>query len=733
MLGWMLTHADEPLDQLVSYDQPACTVKQLLADLSRQTGITLFAPSPLDTEIVLVSVQKMPLKTLMEHLATVADGKWFKQPNGSYHLVRPPKLARERREQDNAQILAGLQRALRRKEPESMVEPLTEARVRQICEQIKTLMQEIERQNITREFEGQNILDWEHPLIDSLAEQAEPLDVGQRLIIRLVRQLDLRRLLAIPVGERRVFSNERGRYLEPFGFEVGSLLAQYQREAQWVYQVWTHPIDGIDAQRVEQFRYIVGDHTRRQEPPQAPLTRLYLGVGRSSPTEFSFDAVLVSEDLRQGVQGSSWWLGLEEEEDSNKAPSQSDSKPSQSETVQKPAVQVEWSELSRQFIEAYRAIERTAEPVAFPDVLDPAKVEPLSLVPSDVLRTYARQKGKPIIALIPDSLAWWLGNAVSEPNTLQGYLEFLHWDTDLQEREDVILLKPRWSPYQWGQRVDRLALSRWMQQLRQRGYPKLEDYLAVLQMYEQSGFANMVIPVYQSLTLPADDILEWIQGRHFSNRLSAKQLAYLQEGGQLTMKELSPVQREQLLRDIYFGYAELARVSPADGRPPAPVEGEEQEIAEVSLPHVFYSDGLPANLIIRLAREPSEVRDAFDVFNMGVFTTRRAGVWSGFRSIMNIAHDIHYAENPSLGGPLTYMQERANYYKTASLMPARRKPFRLEVRLGQRHAIYLTSRYYGMDLADYELLNEGKPATLDTLPDELKAKLERYLKLLKRE
>jgi hypothetical protein len=122
---------------------------------------------------------------------------------------------------------------------------LTEAQVRQIFQQIKRQMQEIESQEISNP--------WEHPLIESLEKQVRQLDVGRRLIIRLVRRLDLRRLLAIPVGERRVFSNVRGRYLEPFGFEVGSLLAEYQREARWVYQFWTHPLDGFDEEWVKRF------------------------------------------------------------------------------------------------------------------------------------------------------------------------------------------------------------------------------------------------------------------------------------------------------------------------------------------------------------------------------------------------------------------------------------------------------------------------------------------------
>jgi hypothetical protein len=160
----------------------------------------------------------------------------------------------------------------------------------------------------------------------------------------------------------------------------------------------------------------------RREPPQSPLTRLYLAVTRSAPDMFNFGIVLVSEDLKQGVEGSFWWYEwyeFDKEGGSDEDKPKSDSKPSPSEASQPSVVQVEWSELSRQFIEAYRAVERTAEPIAFADVVDPAKVEPLSLVPTDVLRAYARQKGKPVIALIPDSLVWWLVGAVGGRDMLQ--------------------------------------------------------------------------------------------------------------------------------------------------------------------------------------------------------------------------------------------------------------------------------------------------------------------------
>jgi hypothetical protein len=80
MLGWCI---DDPLQQRVSYDKPGQTLKSLLRDLSAQTNLKLYAAPPLDTEIVLVAVQDMPLQTLMEHIAYVVDGEWIAEKRAS--------------------------------------------------------------------------------------------------------------------------------------------------------------------------------------------------------------------------------------------------------------------------------------------------------------------------------------------------------------------------------------------------------------------------------------------------------------------------------------------------------------------------------------------------------------------------------------------------------------------------------------------------------------------------
>jgi hypothetical protein len=715
-LGLMRAYPNDPLQQPVHYDQPARTVKQLLADLSHQTGVTLFAPSPIDTEIVLVSVQKMPLQQLMEHLAWVTDGEWFKQPNGSYHLVRTPKLVRERREQDDVRLSVGLQRYLAHEMLKSMVEPLTEQQVRDHCEKIKSLMQEIEAQNLS----GLSL--WRHPQSYRLYHQMRQLNAGERLFVRLVRQLNLRRLLEIPVGERRVFSNRQGRYLLPFGFSVESLLKQYQREAELVYQVWTHPIYGIEAEREGQL--VGGSFPYHQKPPESPLTRLYLVVSRRSPDTFAFSAVLLSEDLKQSVRVHRYGWYIRSQEELGEKSSESSQGDAPSEASPPPVIRIEWSELSRQFLEAYRAVERGREPTSFPEVLDPAKVEPLSLVPTDVLRTHARQRGKSLVALVPESLVEWLAHATKGFDTLQDYQQRFRWSFEMQEGENVLLFKPRWSSYQWGLRLNRKAMSHRLQQMRQRGYPKLQDYLDLLKICQQSN--DYLFRFYQDLLLPEDEIPlhDWNNG--FLNSLSQAQLDRLRAGGQLALSELPPKQREQLLRDIYFGNTSLSMASSESDNSPARLEASEL-LMNADLPHIFYPNGLPSGITIRLAQHDNE--------SLGIFTTHRAGIWGGFRWMMSFLfeaiHSPHEGGEPDPDDYARYVQERVDRYKAAQFLPVRRRVFRLEIQLANGHAVYFPSRDTS-DLEDYELFHEGKPVTLDTLPGELKTELEKWLGLLKR-
>jgi hypothetical protein len=717
LMGILAAHCEDPLQQPITLDQPAQSVKQLLTTLSQQTGVQLFAPSPIDSEIVLVSVKAMSLKELMDALAQVTDGEWLQQPNGSYRLVRTPRIITLRQQQDNEQILQKLKSLVGRKEFAQWTEPLTEAQARQHRDKIKQLMREAESLDTPRL--------WDAHSRQSMEQSAQALDAGRRLTLRLLKQLDLRRLLDIPVGERRVFSNMRGRYLLPFGFAVQPLLEQYAREKRLVYEVWTHPTEGLDAQAVERFNnrfgYFIPDYSLRQELPDSPLTRVYLAVDRVAPDDFYFSVRLLTEDM--GTEIHAGFIVLYEIQFRLTNLENAKTEPSKMSNEK-----VEWSQPSRQLIEAYRAMERATEPVPWPAILDPVQTEPLALIPSDVLRTYARQKGKNVIALLPDNLGSWISYATVWGDDLRTYISALDWSHQRQETERVILIKPRSSSYQWGSRIDRKALSELIKSILQQGYIRLEHWFALMKLCDSPQRDTELIQAYLRPILSDVSDLRDLSRSSFRliRSLTPAQVQELLSGGTLMLSKLTAHQREQLIKDIYYSDSQLER--DVDWVVQQSAESGEftrlSNLPATDLVHAVYPDGLPTKLVLKCAAREEK---------LGVFTQRRAGVWSNFREAFQLVFEMMTVEDTpgvSIDESIRdYFRQQVEQYKNALLMPAAQKPFQIEVAVPPFRIRLPSERaytYYIRGFADYRLLNDGKPVTLDQLPPELKKQLEEY-------
>lgn len=191
-------------------------------------------------------------------------------------------------------------------------------------------------------------------------------------------------------------------------------------------------------------------------------------------------------------------------------------------------------------------------------------------------------------------------------------------------------------------------------------------------------------------------------------------------GQALSLADLTPAQREQLTRMLYaaLGYTRAYRQhhNPSE-------ESEDGEFLEsVGLIHALYPDGLPADTTIQQEEKFSRR------WELGVFTRRRAGVWSSFQTLSDIAYEMHSMQADGQSRWSEYIREfyreRVARYQTQLLMPARKKSLRLEVRLSEQLSVPLWFEVLG----DYELLNGGKPTTLDKLPEEFKKEFEEVRK-----
>lgn len=753
---WLLTllcavGQQDRLRQPVTIEAPAQSLKHLLQSLSAQAGVKLLASSAIESEIVLVSVRDMPLRDLMTHLAAVVDAEWVRQRDGSYRLMRSTRIAQARRREDNALLTQALKRALQQELQTTLVAPLTEDAVRTAREKVQQLLRghepaEAEVEQHVLPLPSGVLVTYSAPLHDAIMDALKPLRVGDRLLHRLLQQMDLEPLLEMSIGERYVFSNRRGRYLMPLKMNLQPLLEQYWRERQMVYHLLNHPNEGLDKSLLRQvYEDLKSENGTRMhfdsyfltEPSQHPPQGIYLEVKRDGIDSFNFELLVVAESAPgQPVEVERAWFHLagwsDSSEHGNRLQEALNLTPEQlTQLVQTP---VEWSQRTEQFLDAYHSLRRARESTPLPETLDPARTEPLSLIPTDVLLTYARFRNRSIVALLPDSLCGWFTPAVEDESNpsdsqrrprgrLGAYLDLAVHSMRFDEQERVLRVRPRYSSYAWGRRVPRETLSSWLHQLLKRQYPRLQDYLTLHQL---GSHFNPLTRLYAQLVLPAWEFQRMGQeGFALLRSLTPAQIQRLQQGEVITLAELTPAQRQNLYRDLYREAAFLTR---APSPQPATIDNSEEDWlipreASVWLPHYYYPDGLPAETRIqkqkffdwallylgRLSRSASDFEKARELAHYGIFAHRQAGVWGGFVSLPRLASMLN---NPhGVRGDIT-------------CLPVRFKPVSLEVEIAGRHLVRLPSGGIMFPLGDFEPLLEVKAYRLDELPDIIKEALQ---------
>jgi hypothetical protein len=406
MLGWCI---DDPLQQRVSYDKPGQTLKSLLRDLSAQTNLKLYAAPPLDTEIVLVAVQDMPLQTLMEHIAYVVDGEWIAESERQHRLARTPKVVKMRTQQDREQALADLREMLASEEFRRLVEPLTREEMVKRMERLRKQLRDLDA-----EMHGED--DIFYKIYELYNKELEPLKPERRLLFRILQQVDLQTLIDIPLWERRVFSNTSGRYLLPLRVELASLLQQWKTERETFCAVIDDPhYQSLkDESRAAEYFWWFLDRYEKASPTNLPA-KVFLEVHRYEGREgFAFSLCLADEQNRR-IATDYYALHWDRTRDESRM----ERLLKEDDALTKP---VEWSAETQQWLDAWGTVQSAKEVKPFPELLDPAKHEPLQFVATDVLRSYARHRNLSLIALLDDEMLWWVHRAFQDNQRVSLYL-----------------------------------------------------------------------------------------------------------------------------------------------------------------------------------------------------------------------------------------------------------------------------------------------------------------------
>ena len=106
----------QSLTKPIDYTTRAKPISQVLAELSKQTGVQVFCTSDLDNEPVILKFNHVPLKDAMDKIAYVFAGEWKQHQNGM-QLQRSDeaeKLHQEMIKADAEDYVAGVKQAMKR-------------------------------------------------------------------------------------------------------------------------------------------------------------------------------------------------------------------------------------------------------------------------------------------------------------------------------------------------------------------------------------------------------------------------------------------------------------------------------------------------------------------------------------------------------------------------------------------------------------------------------------------
>jgi len=184
----------QDLTKPITYTTKAVTVQQALSELSQQAGVKLFIQPSLANQIIVIRLKGASLQDAMDKMAEAVGGEWKKTSDG-YELDRTgaieDKLRAEALQRRVKDYTEGLQRRMKLLQVD---QPIDQARM------TKMVTQYVQYQDQQRA--GTNQLDWR---AYGVLQNSMP---DQRALYRVLETIDPMQIAEMEDGQRIVFSNK---------------------------------------------------------------------------------------------------------------------------------------------------------------------------------------------------------------------------------------------------------------------------------------------------------------------------------------------------------------------------------------------------------------------------------------------------------------------------------------------------------------------------------------------
>ena len=572
----------------VTYSTKAARTSVVLKELSQTTKLNLVASPQTENDVLVISVKDVPLADLMARIATVTSGQW-KQDGTTYRLIADAKTRKTEEQTDLAERVADIRKAIQSRVDQQ--KKSAELMQKMIAENEKKLAAAKKDAKVKTKESDDDDVNFQEGMMETPEDQA---------ITSILQSIDPSILASLEDGDRVVFSTDpthTQRGLSSDVTEIVNTLIQKHNSA--ILGTQGNAIDdsdqfkGMDEAQANLIRQMMKKQTSKIGQVSKAL---FIASVTNSMIYTQFQLELRLYDPKGGVAftansflsaDGSMFGNMALPPDSISAVSSSGSSDGDAAVLEsrtttisanaapKPqgkSTPIEYSPDSQELAKAGKGMGIGAGQYTMHFSQDlrqklflPNQYDPLSFIETDELMMYAKSKGKPLVANLPDnvsSIFSMLGTQGAD--TLEAYADTLKKGKTIVALEDsaYTLIRPT-HPYRARvARLDRNALTNLLQATADKGIPSLDELSAYATVAPNPmsggigmGYLMMFVP--GTVQMGMDGLTSWDMLR-FYGQLPSETRNTLANGGKVTIGSLTAGQRASLERMTYGSSSHLS-------------------------------------------------------------------------------------------------------------------------------------------------------------------------------
>lgn len=540
----------------ITYTTVAVPINRALAEISKQAGMRLTAAPLVANEVIILSVKGMPLDDVKIQIAKACSAKW--EPIEGGEMLIPDLVQRRQEEQkDRAEYVEALSKSLKqlvdslnppKPDPKAKADPAGAA----MAEQVGW-------------FGGSG--------------------ASGKAIIKLIQSIGVTNLAAIGERDRVVYSSNPTRMQKPFVGNWGPILAQLVTENN--EQIAKRMRDKTEVkepenEQMKKLREMFGDFDETDKPVEGTPSKAILICARQpmfgglmlTLRVYNEKGKIVITGNQMLMGGDSMLADIPDMEFGPDGLPREKPKPKTA-TTEKP---IEFSVTTKELNSLSNVMNMAASPTKMSDelrmkLLSPDQYDPLSFTTSEALLATAAQRGKNLVAVMPDKMDSYLAMFMpkSEALTPTQYLESIQDVATVSADGPIILIRPLKPAESRKERIDRVALGAFLKAVDSKGTISLDDLAAYAQrsnspMEDTSSMTYFMLFAPNAIQSGMGGQVSW-DALRFYGSLSATQRKSLSEGTRMSFSQFSPPQAAAV-RQLAFGPEENLIAENPDAKKP---------------------------------------------------------------------------------------------------------------------------------------------------------------------